>query len=386
MSNEVAEALQSAAVFATELNAHLIDRKTEIQLGLLALVTRQHLFLLGDPGTAKTLLSRLVGSAVADATYFEILLTRFTDPSEVFGPVNAQKYLNDAIYERKVDGYLPWASVCMVDECWKASSAILNSLLTIVNEREFDNGGKRLQVPLETMFAASNELPEDASLAALYDRFLLRQEVLPVSTPEGQRELLQPRPPVRAKIRHLRALQDASRRVALDDGLVNRMISIRNDLWKASIPVGDRRFRQSADLVRGAAVLMGRNAALPEDLWPLAYCYWKTPDQIETVRRIVAQHSQGAAVAPQPAPPRQQYQNPPKRPQHPAPAPTSTATMTLQEIKAIIAKNGVQQNTTDVKLQQAIEALISQSAGRDKMELEAWKSAIRSQAGGVWHG
>lgn len=138
--------------------------------------------LLGPPGTAKSELGRRLSSVCGDGgIFFERLLTRFSVPEELFGPLSMKGLENDE-YVRQIDGYLPTATVAFVDEVFKANSAILNSLLTILNERLFDNGNKRVEVPLLCLVGASNELPESEELDALYDRFLLRSCVEQVSS------------------------------------------------------------------------------------------------------------------------------------------------------------------------------------------------------------
>ncbi len=162
------------------LLTNLVERDVPIRLALLAAVAGEHLLLVGPPGTAKSLVARRLGQAFVGTTYFERLLTRFTVPEELFGPLSI-KALEQDRYVRQTAGYLPTASVAFIDEIFKANSAILNALLTLLNEREFDNGTKREKVPLIAVIAASNELPEGAELDALYDRFLLRLHVGPVS-------------------------------------------------------------------------------------------------------------------------------------------------------------------------------------------------------------
>ena len=168
------------------LSSGLLEREVEVKLLLLAALTGEHLLLLGPPGTAKSELARRL-SKVCHGTYFERLLTRFSVPEELFGPLS-MKGLEEDRYQRQIDGYLPTAQVAFVDEIFKANSAILNALLTLLNERLFDNGAERIDVPLLCMVGASNELPESEELDALYDRFLIRRTVSQVSS-GGLREL-----------------------------------------------------------------------------------------------------------------------------------------------------------------------------------------------------
>ena len=164
---------------ASALEDGLVEREGEARLLLLALVGGEHLLLLGPPGTAKSALCRRL-SGLADLTYFERTLTRFSTPEELFGPLSLAALENDE-YRRAYRGYAPDAQLLFVDEIFKSNSAILNTLLTILNERLFDEGARRIDVPLLSAVAASNEGPESEELAALYDRFLLRKLVVPVS-------------------------------------------------------------------------------------------------------------------------------------------------------------------------------------------------------------
>ena len=158
----------------------LVERDVAVRLALLAALAGEHLLLVGPPGTAKSLIARRLRLAFADSTYFERLLTRFTVPEELFGPLSIRGLEEDR-YERLTEAYLPTASIAFLDEIFKANSAILNALLTLLNEREFDNGARRVETPIIAVIGASNELPDDEELAALFDRFPLRLHVGPVS-------------------------------------------------------------------------------------------------------------------------------------------------------------------------------------------------------------
>ncbi|PNH10715.1 hypothetical protein TSOC_002522 [Tetrabaena socialis] len=162
-----------------KLSRGLLERDVEVRLLLLAALCCEHLLLLGPPGTAKSELSRRL-SSLCGGTYFERLLTRFSVPEELFGPLSMKGLEND-LYVRQTNGYLPTSEVAFVDEIFKANSAILNALLTLLNERLFDNGNQRLRAPLLCLVGASNEMPESEELDALYDRFLIRRTVGQVS-------------------------------------------------------------------------------------------------------------------------------------------------------------------------------------------------------------
>lgn len=147
---------------------------------LLAALSGEHVLFIGPPGTAKSELGRRLSNLCA-GSFFERLLTKFSVPEELFGPLSMQA-LEDDRYIRQTQGYLPDASVAFIDEIFKANSAILNTLLTVLNERLFDNGTDRIKIPLLCLVGASNELPESEELDALYDRFLIRKKVEQVSS------------------------------------------------------------------------------------------------------------------------------------------------------------------------------------------------------------
>ncbi|MHA1225025.1 MAG: AAA family ATPase, partial [Candidatus Heimdallarchaeaceae archaeon] len=168
---------QKLARIIKELSKHIKEREEVIRGSILAILANEHVLFLGPPGTAKSLLARKLCNIIKDGQYYYYLLTRFTVPEEVFGPLSL-KALEDDKFSRKIDGYLPTAHIAFLDEIFKANSSILNSLLTIINERIYHNGSSILRVPLLSIFGASNELPADEeNLEALYDRFLFRYDV-----------------------------------------------------------------------------------------------------------------------------------------------------------------------------------------------------------------
>src|SRR5687768_10538706 len=169
LSASVSERLRLAA---TSLEQQFLGKDEIIRLLLIAIVAGEHCVLLGPPGTAKSALIRSLAELM-QARYFEYLLTRFTEPNEIFGPVDIAAF-REGHYRRNTAGMLPEAEIVFLDEVFKSNSAILNALLTLLNERKFTSGGQVLRVPLISVFAASNEVPGDETLNAIFDRFLLR--------------------------------------------------------------------------------------------------------------------------------------------------------------------------------------------------------------------
>jgi len=271
------------------LSQNLIERDTPIRLTLLAALSGEHLLLLGPPGTAKSELARRLKQAFNGGNYFERLLTRFSVPEELFGPLSI-KALEEDRYERLTSGYLPTATVAFIDEIFKANSAILNSLLTLLNEREFDNGVKRDKTPLSCVVGASNELPEGEELDALYDRFLLRYQVMPVSQ-KGFAQLLslkgnpKPKPDLelRLTVDELQEIQESAELVKIPDDLIVLLQELRNFLSEQQIYVSDRRWRKVVKLLQVAAYTNDKHEVSIWDCWLLQHCLWATPEQRESI-------------------------------------------------------------------------------------------------------
>ena len=270
------------------LAANLVERDDAVRLAVLTTLAGEHLLLIGPPGTAKSEVARRLRHAICDATYFERLLTRFTVPEELFGPLSIQALENDR-YVRQTDGYLPQAAVAFLDEIFKANSAILNALLTLLNERQFDNGTVREDTPLVAVIGASNELPETgagAELGALYDRFLLRLEVPPVSD-AGFAKLLRLDGDGVGKIAEsdrispelLTWVQTNAALVEVPEDVLALLESLRTWCEAEHIYVSDRRWKKIVKLLRVAAWTNGRDEVTIWDCWLLQHCLWEKPEQ-----------------------------------------------------------------------------------------------------------
>lgn len=273
--------------------AGLVERDLEARLLLLAALAGEHVLLIGPPGTAKSELSRRLRACFRDARWFERLLTRFSVPEELFGPLSIRGLERD-VYERLIEGYLPTSHVAFLDEIFKANSAILNALLTILNEREFDNGSTRLRVPLLCVVGASNEVPAGDELAALADRFLLRAVVDRVSDAGFGALLIDPgAAPAIAEADlldppELERLRAAAHRVVLPLAVRALLAELRRRLSDAGIYVSDRRWRKIAGLLRVAAAADERDRVSIADCALVEHCVWTRPEQRAAAREHLA--------------------------------------------------------------------------------------------------
>ena len=273
-----------------EMEGHLFERHEELEGLILALLSRQHLLLVGPKGAAKSLMIRMLANSIEGAKYFERLLTRFTLPDELFGPVSISALKKDR-FSRLTRGYLPEANFAFLDEIWKANSSILNSLLALINERLFYNDGEVLQCPLETMMAASAELPQEEALSALYDRFLLRYQVKYIAEDGHLIEMMaDARPQVletRISLKEIHDARDAVAAVEIDRPLLESVAKIRRRLSAEGLSLSDRRYKESLAVVRAKAWLQGRSYAVEDDLGVLANILWDDPASEPMVRGLV---------------------------------------------------------------------------------------------------
>jgi MoxR-like ATPase len=227
---------------------------------------------------------------VEGAEYFQWLLTRFTTPEELFGAVSLRG-LEEDDYRRVTDHKLPTAHVAFLDEVFKGSSSILNTLLAILNERHFHNGREVVEVPLLGLIGATNELPDEDDLEALYDRFLVRLVVEPIREDFRFLQMLRAEPPgppgATLSLDALRALQQQVKRVRVGDGVVRLLAEIRGSLAGRGIKPSDRRFRQSLEWLRARATLEGRSDVRAEDVAGLEHVLWHDPAERGEVQAVL---------------------------------------------------------------------------------------------------
>jgi MoxR-like ATPase len=272
------------------LKQRFVERDEVIDLIALALVAGEHLFLYGPPGTAKSALIRQFARAV-HGRYFEYMLTRFSEPNEIFGPIDLVQ-LRQGVVATVTTNMLPEAEFAFLDELFNANSAILNNLLTVLNERIYRRGSETHQLPLLSAFSASNHLPEDDALRALFDRFLLRCHVdnLPrASTPQllaaGWALEQVGQPSATLSSADLRQLSERIYTVDLEPirDLYTEVVHKIRDL---GVAFSDRRAVKAQKLLAASAVLCQRPAATAADLWVLRYV-WDRAEQIGPLRGLI---------------------------------------------------------------------------------------------------
>lgn len=287
-----------------ELNAMFLERSEAVRMALLALLAKQHAVLLGPPGTGKSALIRELCSRFCDPQgngllFFYYQLHKLTQLDELIGPVSFEG-IKQGTYSRVLDRSLADCDVAFLDEIWKTSSAIHNAMLRAANERMVKNGVIDLSIPLNTIFGASNELPDGHELAAARDRYLLTAFVAPLSSEAfarfTRRQMgLDPNPfhfprTTLSKEAFLRLQQYAST-IPFTDTIASTMSTIREALAAANIIISDRRAAWCYPLLQVHAMLEGRDKVTEDDFAALVSALWSEPGQIKTVAAVITQYS-----------------------------------------------------------------------------------------------
>lgn len=311
------------------LNSELYEKDEAIRLSLLTAIAGESIFFLGAPGSAKSMIARRIVKAFKidsdvggdSVKYFETLLNKFSTPEDVFGNISL-KALNGELpdengktgkeeYRRLTENMLPEADIAFLDEIWKASPAILNTLLTIINERKFHNGSKVVDVPLKALFTASNELPpKNLSLEALYDRLILRLKVGYVQNEDNFFDMIESSSKEFTLPENLKSLQISNAElnawkskideVNLSEQARAVISAIRNELKLRNsqmsdedkkngetFEVSDRRWKKIMHILRTSAFLNDRTSVDLMDCQLIEYCIWSTEKQQKLSREIV---------------------------------------------------------------------------------------------------
>ena len=304
--------LERFKLLLRDLNRGIYEKETEISLSLLAALAGESVILLGPPGVAKSMVARQLKCAFRGARNFEYLMSRFSTPDEIFGPVSIQKLKTSDTYERAVEGYLPTADVVFLDEIWKAGPAIQNTLLTVINEKLFRNGIREIELPLKLLVAASNELPaKGEGLEALWDRFVIRIESRPIRQEKNFREMLLgvkseaggqgQEAEESAQSNAITAEEYAEWSKAIDrigvkEEVFDAISAIRKSLRAVNVAeaaerrhvyVSDRRWKNIMRLLRTSAFMQDREEVAVCDLLPIYHCLWQEPEERDAIRALV---------------------------------------------------------------------------------------------------
>ena len=314
-----------------EMNRGIYEKETEISLSLLAALAGESIILLGPPGVAKSMVARQLKTAFREAQSFEYLMSRFSTPDEIFGPVSIQKLKTSDTYERAVEGYLPTADVVFLDEIWKAGPAIQNTLLTVINEKIFRNGNREMHLPLKLLVAASNELPaKGEGLEALWDRFVIRIESRPIKLEKNFRAMLLDShadflgptdftdstdfsgftgglghadfadnadfSDLKITAEEYAEWTERIDKIGVKIEVLDAISAIRKSLRavnvdeaaeRRNIYVSDRRWKNIVRLLRTSAFMQDREEVDICDLLPIYHCLWQEPEERDAIRNIV---------------------------------------------------------------------------------------------------
>ena len=314
-----------------EMNRGIYEKETEISLSLLAALAGESIILLGPPGVAKSMVARQLKTAFRDAQSFEYLMSRFSTPDEIFGPVSIQKLKTSDTYERAMEGYLPTADVVFLDEIWKAGPAIQNTLLTVINEKIFRNGNREMHLPLKLLVAASNELPaKGEGLEALWDRFVIRIESRPIKLEKNFRAMLLDShadflgptdftdstdfsgftgglghadfadnadfSDLKITSEEYAEWMEKICKIGVKEEVLDAISAIRKSLRavnvdeaaeRRNIYVSDRRWKNIVRLLRTSAFMQDREEVDICDLLPIYHCLWQEPEERDAIRNIV---------------------------------------------------------------------------------------------------
>lgn len=290
MSNKKTTAADRLASVREQLKARFVERSALVDGTLTALIARDHLLMLGPPGTAKSDFAESVSQCIS-SSFFDIQLTKDTAPEEVFGMFSAKKMMEEDRYERRIDGCAPDAQVWFLDEIFKSSSALLNGFLLAMQQRKMRNGATMVDLPLETVMAASNEYPEDPSLDALYDRFAVKFWLDYVGDSAALLKLLIDGPShVDAQLEpgDLDELRNAADAMTWGPEEARILLSIKKACEDAGFVASDRTWIGKAPkLIRARAVLSGHATIMPGDYLVLADVIWKRHTDRPTLLKTV---------------------------------------------------------------------------------------------------
>jgi MoxR-like ATPase len=287
---KMANAYQKFQAVEKDINGLIAERQDIVRALSVGLISKSHVFLLGPAGTGKSYVVNEYTQRVMLAKQFVRLLTKFSTPEEIIGAISL-KGLEEDRFERVFTGYLPEAHIAFLDEIFKANSAILNSLLTIMNERLIDNGASRVKVPLQLLVGASNEVPQDDSLGALYDRFMLRYETKYISDGNLLGLMLgNSYTPSNATLdlQDIETAQAEARLVDIPSEVGEGIISLKSACAREGFTASDRRWMGSVPVLKAVAYLDGRDKVKEDDLLIYSAILWNDPKDRRKLNNLVS--------------------------------------------------------------------------------------------------
>lgn len=293
-NEKVEEAVSRFNKISSELKSIFVERDSVIENSLKALITGQSVLLIGPPGTAKSALTDELCKRIINGRYFSWLLNRTSDPSEILGPFSIKEMENDK-FIRVTKNKLPEAEIVFLDEIFKCNEPTLNILLPLINEKVFYNDGKAIDVPLISLFAASNEFPEEDSLLALYDRMIFRMYVDYVGDVQNKMIMLKNFINKGEKnttyttitVDDIKLLRESIENINVEDSILKEYITLMNALLREGIVVSDRRQNECLKVLRVNALLEGRDSVISSDFKCLRDVLWNEPSEIETIENVL---------------------------------------------------------------------------------------------------
>ncbi|CVK18414.1 AAA family ATPase [Sporomusa sphaeroides] len=280
------------AALEQELNSCFLERAEVIRGLLVAAIARGNILILGAPGGAKTAIAECLAQQLG-GVFFSRLLTKVSTPEELFGPLSLKALENDQ-YKRVTARKLPEADIAVIDEVFKCNSAVLNTLLPIMNERVyFDDGSTPRQIPLQVLVGLSNELPDggtDGELAALWDRFDLRYTVEYIKDERnfaGMLQLSSAKPRTTISLQELTTVQKQAEQVKITGDIIQALVRLWKELRAQGFIISDRRFRNCLRFLQAHAWLEGRLEVADDDIVILSHMLWTEPEQIKAIRKMV---------------------------------------------------------------------------------------------------
>ena len=294
---EVKKIVQKLQNISNELKDIFVEREEVIDNSIKALVTGQTVLLIGPPGTAKSALTNELCKRIEKGRYFSWLLNRSSDPAEILGPFSIKEMEHDK-FLRVTTNKLPEAEIVFLDEIFKCNEPTLNILLPMINEKVFYNDGQALDVPLVTLFAASNEFPEEDSLLALYDRMIFRMYVDYIGDVQNKLKMFKTflnkdsnENYTTVTLEELQIVRKALESVDIDDSMLKEYIALMNALLREGVIVSDRRQNECLRVLKTNAILNNRYSVNETDFKSLKSVLWNDLDEIEIVEEILKESS-----------------------------------------------------------------------------------------------